>query len=344
MSDSAATLEDMNSLNLEIAALVKAGVPLEFGLRGLAGISRSQFSRLSERIADRLAEGTSLPDAMADEGLAISPLYVAVMKAGLASGRLPEALESLTATGQIIQETRRRVWLAAVYPIFCILFAYFILCFFVAVIIPQILRAADLIPKNWLTTQLKAINDHQLFITSTIPIVMLAISVLLYLFRNTFLAAPWRYLTSFRWVMGPSLNWSQFTELLALQVEHGVPLSEAIVEAAAATDNPRWHDDAREVAAELKRGKSLAVAIQSALRMPPVMRWMLASAEKQGQLAPTLRQLAEIYRRQALRRATIVKIWVPVTMTIVVTVGIGLSYALALFFPLQALLLELMKE
>ena len=71
---------------------------------------------------------------------------------------------------------------------------------------------------------------------------------------------------------------------------------------------------------------------------------MIATGEKQGTLAATLRQLTDMYRRRALRSAAIVKVWLPVTMTICFTGALGLTYGLAFFIPLRAFLIGLMKE
>ena len=89
MSDRSPNLDDLISLNHEIAALARAGIPLELGLRGLASGTGSRLTRLADRLADRLASGRSLPDALAEEGPAVSPVYTSVIEAGLASGRLP---------------------------------------------------------------------------------------------------------------------------------------------------------------------------------------------------------------------------------------------------------------
>lgn len=134
MSHHAPNLDDLISLNHEIAALVRAGIPLELGLRGLSSGYGRRLTKLSDRLADRLASGRSLPDALADEGPAVSPIYTAVVEAGLASGNLPQALESLAISGQVIQETRRRVTLASVYPVICFIFAYAIFCLFITAI------------------------------------------------------------------------------------------------------------------------------------------------------------------------------------------------------------------
>ena len=71
---------------------------------------------------------------------------------------------------------------------------------------------------------------------------------------------------------------------------------------------------------------------------------MLVTGEKQGTLSLTLRQLADTFRRQALRRAADLKTWLPVMITIAVTGTIGLAYGLVFFIPMRALLFGLMNE
>src|SRR5262249_51557745 len=75
-------LEDLICLNQEIAAFVKAGIPLELGLKGLSGSLGNRLGKLSNRLADRLSNGMNLSDALAEEGPVVSPVYTAVVEAG----------------------------------------------------------------------------------------------------------------------------------------------------------------------------------------------------------------------------------------------------------------------
>ena len=124
-------LADLIALNYEIVALVRAGVPLELGLRGLSGSVASRLGRLTERLADRLSNGLSLVEALEQEGPAVSPIYTAVVGAGLESGRLGEALGSLTLSAQVEQDARQRVALALVYPAIVATIGYALLVLFV---------------------------------------------------------------------------------------------------------------------------------------------------------------------------------------------------------------------
>ena len=342
MSD--VTLDDLISLNHEISAIVKAGIPLELGLRGLSGSVGSRLGRLSARLANRLADGQTLPNALAEEGPAVSPIYTAVIEAGLASGKLPEALQSLSESGQIIQETRRQVFLASLYPFICAGVAYAMFCLFVTMIAPHIVSAAEMFPKRWPIHLIQILIQNRDYFTLVIPSVFIAALTVIVSLRNTVARHPWQWLMSFQWITGRSLNWAQFTEILALQVEQGAPLPQAFVLAADSTTDRRLQREALLIREKLTSGVNLTNALQSVKSLPPLVRWMLATGDKQGQLALTLRQLTEMYRRSAIRRATIVRVWLPVTMTILFTTVIGLTYALAFFIPLRAFLLGLMHE
>lgn len=98
------------------------------------------------------------------------------------------------------------------------------------------------------------------------------------------------------------------------------------------------------VCEKLELGIPLPLALESSRLLPPLARWMISTAERQGTLIPTLRQLSEMYRRRALLQAARLKTWLPVMITIGVTGVIGLAYGLLCFIPMRALLIGLMQE
>src|SRR3954454_2228285 len=85
------SLGDLIALNDEIAALARAGLPLERGLRevgeDVSGALRSAMVDLSAR----MERGGSLAGALAAGGGRSPPVYRAVVEAGVRGGRLPLA-------------------------------------------------------------------------------------------------------------------------------------------------------------------------------------------------------------------------------------------------------------
>ncbi len=93
----AIALDDLIALNDEIAALSRAGLPLERGLLGFGIEVPGRLGAVATALGERMERGESLAEAVRDERLNLPATYRAVVEAGLRSGRLAAALEDLAA-------------------------------------------------------------------------------------------------------------------------------------------------------------------------------------------------------------------------------------------------------
>src|SRR5687768_10178780 len=74
-------LDDLISLNDELVALVKSGVPIERGLLDFTGDLSGRLKTLTAAVSSRLARGESLPQALASRELRLPPVYAALVTA-----------------------------------------------------------------------------------------------------------------------------------------------------------------------------------------------------------------------------------------------------------------------
>lgn len=136
---------------------------------------------------------------------------------------------------------------------------------------------------------------------------------------------------------------ANFSELLALLLEHQVPYPDALVLAADSSGDPRLARGARELAQSLERGETASEGMQHVVlgTFPPMLRWVIVSGQTQGSLVEALRELATLYRRRAEFESEKLKILLPT----ILMVGIGavtvLFYGIALFTPFVNLLFQL---
>ena len=100
----------------ELAALLKAGLPLDRSLQALEQVtSRSAMQVVLAQVLRDLREGKTLGDALARHRI-FSPLYVSLVQAGETGGFLEEALERLGDYLKTVSEFRSYLVTALIYP------------------------------------------------------------------------------------------------------------------------------------------------------------------------------------------------------------------------------------
>lgn len=131
---------------------------------------------------------------------------------------------------------------------------------------------------------------------------------------------------------------ANFCDLMAMLLDHQVPLPEASMLAAEAAGDRPLQRVASRIASGVRSGHSLADSLAVGRELPPFVSWMLICGERQGTLITTLRQVAEVMRQRAASQSD----WLRILLPTFLVVGIGgtavLAYALAVFVPMSQLL------
>ncbi len=342
----AISLEHLIALNDEIAALVRAGVPLEQGLAALADDMPGRLGKTAAALAERAAAGQSLPEVLSDESVGLPPAYRAVVTAGLKAGRLPAALESLARSVRRLAETRREVIAAAVYPLLVLILAWGLLAFFANQLAPRILVGFDRLeaPGRGMLSWLADCGRWAAYWGPVLPVVVVVFGGWWwYRWARGTLAEPRgvaRLLDSVPW-LGQALRcWraATFVEILGLLVDNRVPLDEGILLAAGASGDQRCVIGARHMADVLQRGGRLDRNTPGCSGFPPLLLWLMAASKRKGTLAPALQHAAAMYRRRAQHQAGLASVFLPVLLTVALGGSVTLLYALTLFVPYVSIL------
>jgi type II secretory pathway component PulF len=345
------TLNDLIALNDEIAALVRAGVPLEEGLSELGADMPGRMGQVAALLAEKTARGESLENALLDQAIALPAAYRSVVQAGVRSGRLPAALEAVAASARRTVETQRSALVAVSYPLFVVSLVWIGLAIFCAILAPRL--AASMLAMG--------IPAHKFFSVLAGmgrgawcwgPIVPILLAVLLF--------AWWRESTGvsvlhsrsadrlFGWLpwMGRMMQCTRsatFLDVLALLIENQTPLDEAVALAASASGDYQTIRAARRLSEMIQKGQLQPGHLASDPAFPPLMNWLVYSAGRGGVLIPALRQSAETYHRRARMQSNLVRVVLPALLTVVVAGGITAAYALTLFIP-YAIMLETLSK
>lgn len=343
--------DDLVALNEEIAALARAGLPLDQGLKALAKeMGRGQLRRVSEAIASDLQAGHTLPEALERQGTRVPPYYANLVEAGIRTGRINEVLITLTTYARSLATLRTIVFDALFYPGMVIVFAILLFTFFCYCILPGF----DELFRDFRMTL--PLPTRIVLLFGQFPLAFLLVPLAVFLLGMGI--ARLRHGASSHgrkvWaqgiygvpIVGTMIRASRlaaFTDLLAILVEQEMPLPEAFRLAGAASSDPIVADAAEEIYQELSAGQPLGKVLKGRGLVPEWVSWMVAHGEKSGTLGKNLRQIAEMYTKQATMRANLLRSVLPGFAIIFTGAVILALFVLGLILPLVTLMEGLAK-
>lgn len=350
-----AALEDLIALSDEMAALTRAGVPLEHGLAQAASDLRRRSGKLATEISERMQAGESLLHIIETSPKVFPPIYRAVVAAGLKAGRLPAALEGLATAARRTAELRRFTRSAMVYPLGVALLAFGLMVASFIYFQPRIGAMYESMkkPASEVNTQLTSLGENALSWAPWIPLFVIAAFAVAWILSNRATAGD--PLLVRLTPAGRMLHYNRFaafSETLALLVDHGIPFHEAIVLAADASGDKNIQSAAQTLAADVERGGSISGAPSTPVRtvthtknrregFPPLVAWLLTSGCPAPALATSLRGTAEAYRRRATQLDDWLRLYLPLFLTIAIGGGAVVVYALSMLGPWFKLLVDI---
>jgi type II secretory pathway component PulF len=348
-SGGSVTLDQLIALNDEMAALVRAGVPLERGLIEAGQDLRGRLGEIATDLGNRLGQGERLPEAMARTDRAMPAVYRAVVEAGVRSGRLAQALEGMASIARNYADARRAVGMAMLYPLIVLALAYALGLFFILVIAPRFVTAFDslgLAPLRPLET-LSRIGDSATY-WAPIPPILLALLALRWAWTGRSVVldesplGPFFSRIPLIGAMIHNFRAANFATLLALLIEHRLPLDESVQLAGAASGDRLFRITTEAFAQAIRSGDGATNVSPDSLRcFPPLLAWSLTTGRGQAELAPALRHLAESYRKRAESRALVLRSLLPTVLMLVIGAVAVILYGLMIFIPLTGLWDEL---
>jgi len=335
------SLDQLAALNDEIAALARAGVPLDRGLRALGRDLPGRLGRVTESLGRRLESGEDLTIALANAGATFPPVYRAVVMAGLKSGRLASALEGVSTTVRRVAEVRRVTVISMIYPVIVFSVATFVLIFSTTQTIPAVAESYasfGIEPPAWYTW----LYSVSLFLSRWLIWIWVAVTaaIIAWYFcsgRSTAMGGRSGRATTVRGMLRLG-RVATFAEILALLVQQDVPLDEAVVLAGEASGDSGLAQGSAALAERIRAGQSGGPPIAE---FPPLLGWLLASRPQREPLIRALHQAAAAYRQRAERTANWLGLYLPILMSAGVGGLAALFYGLLIFAPVYHVLYQL---
>jgi len=298
--------EDKVQFLQQLTTLFAAGTPLLEGLRITAKQSQSKKMQVVIRtVADRVAAGRSLHQAVADFPKVFNQQWIEVMKTGETSGRLGEVLATLTGYIMAARETRKKLVSAMIYP--CILTVVAILAVTVMLwkVVPTFAEFFD-----EFGSELPAITQTTIDVSNFIQqngLMIVGGMVASFFLVRSYVRSPRGKRTFDQLVLtAPLLGgcvvqayMAKFATNAVLLLRSGLPLLETIGALRGVFHNNTVYRNALgKIEQRVAGGESLAKALEETGLFTTMMVAMVRVGEESGELALVLEQAGTYYRKK----------------------------------------------
>jgi len=295
----------------ELAALLKAGLPLERSLQALLEVtSGSRIKTVLSQVLRDLQAGKSLSEALSRHK-AFSPLYVSLVQAGETGGFLEVALSRLGEYLKTVSELRSYLTTALVYPMILGCVGFLSLVFMLVYVVPRFESFFKEMGQTlyWSTSLLLGVsNAFRSYWWVGGLFLAVAALILIRLLRT-----PKGKMTVDRAKLQAPLlgdltkriSAAFFAKTLGTLLNNGVPLVAALRVVTTSVPNRYMAQALEGVQAEVEKGQPLSAMLKKVGLLPALFLQMVSIGEETGQLGEMLLAAADSLEndaRAAVRR------------------------------------------
>src|SRR5882672_11210686 len=288
----------------QLALLIGAGLTLEAALQTLGDDTSKSLAWFAGTLRTAISAGDSFAEALERCSSIVAPAYVAMVRAGEASGKLELVLSAI-----VEDRTRRelladRINSAIRYPLLLVGSAVVVLLFFLIYVVPQfepVFKDLDgrlnagaalvVAASTWLN------GNFDLFVGTSIALIL---GIWLLLSRPRAKGMAVAFFASVPGIAGLSgdRRTARLIGTLGLLIENGVALPTALKILRNIVVEPRYAAAAERVYEQVRNGRRFADALAETELLPPLAVRMLRVGDEMGDLALIARHAAEFYEHK----------------------------------------------
>lgn len=327
----------------QFATLIGAGLPLSASLRMLAEQAEEKpVKAMIENVLAQVEGGKTLHAAFSQYPEVFNPVYLALIKAGEASGTLDVALRRLADQQEKDANMISKIRGAMTYPAIVLVVIIAVVIFMMIAVVPQVQGLYDDLGEElpFLTMLMVGVSNFIVKFWWLIAI-LIGIAVWFFIqFKRTDVGIRW--LANFKlhvpFFSGLFLRLynARFARTAQMLLSTGVPVLDAMDISAAAMNNVVVEDQIREAATMVRSGKTLSKSLRDREYILPLTPQMAATGEESGKIDEMLGKAAKVYEDELDERIAAISTAIePVLMVLLAIVAGGM--VMAILFPIYSL-------
>lgn len=337
---------DVVNFTRQLSTMITAGLPLTDSLALLESQSSPGISSVISEVLRDVEGGKPLGVAMEKHPKAFNTVYVSLVRAGEAAGKLDEMLKRLADNLEKEREFRSKTRGALVYPIIVVIGMILVTLIMMIFVIPQMTE----IYKDFgaeLPFSTRMMVGLSTIVVSYWHLAIIGGLVVGWAFR------AWRAtpigrrsvdMIIFRIPIYGSLRkqilMAEFSRTLGLLVGAGVSIVEGLTIVADTLENVIYADSVREAAKRVEKGISVAATIATYDHFPPILSQMLSVGEETGKVDEVLLKLAVYFETES--EQLVKSLTTAIEPLIMVVLGVGVGFlVISIIMPIYNLTSQL---
>lgn len=323
------SIKDKILFTRQLTILLRSGIPLLQALELLTDQFTGQLKTILVRVKDDIKEGQSFADALKKYPSTFDTIYVQLVRAGEASGKLETILDRLTVYMERRQAISKRISSALQYPMIQLGLSVAVVIFLMVAVVPNLTSTFTASGKALPTPTriLISISDALLNHYLAILLVLIAIVAGFTYWKSTATGArQWDKIKLKLPLVGYFARTNaivQFSYTLGILLEGGVNLSEALDIVCSIINNRILADTLNEARDKIIKQGKIAQYLKQTEIFPPIAIYLISTGEESGSLDTMLLTVARNYEEELGELTDSLSVWISPIMLVVMGLIVG---------------------
>jgi len=334
---------DVVHFTRQLATMITAGLTLVEGLSILQQqLTKQSHIRLISQLEDGVRSGKSFAETLDRFPAYFPPVYLALVRAGEASGKLDVILTRLADNLEKNRDFKNKIRGALIYPAIVVTGMGVVTIIVMTVVVPRLTSLYNEFGVGLpLPTQILIAFSNAL-ISYWILFLIGAVGAVIFFFR-------WR-MTSFgkHALAALSLNAPVFgtivreatlvevTRTLSILIDSGVPILTALEISQDTTNNILFKEAFTDISKKVEKGLPLSEPLSHNKLFPPILGQMVSVGEQTGKLGDSLIKLSRYFEAEADRAVRSLTTLIEPLIMVVLGLGVGFL-VMAVLLPIYSL-------
>ena len=298
--------KDIVLFSRQLSIMFASKVTLVESLRTLANQTKApDFREKILKISEEVEGGTTLSGALSKYPKIFSPFYIAMVRAGEASGKLSESLSYLADHLERDYHLLSRIRGAMMYPALIVSVVLIVLALMMFFVIPHLTQVLEETEQELPAVTKMVINLTDLFRKWGWVFILIFISLIISAFRYYKTKAGKNFFDNF-FLKLPMINQilkmvylSRFAENLSTLISGGLPITQSLEITGNIVGNSVYQKIILRARDEVRRGEPISQVLSRFPEVfPPVFTQMTLVGERTGTLDRALMNLVNFYQKE----------------------------------------------